>query len=57
MIKIFMVQNIDGMVKFVNFFDEDGKMRKADCSALKLKSENVDFEKLAKMIEVQMKYN
>lgn len=54
-VKVLMVQSNDGIVEMATFVDENGRMNRADCSALKINSDDVDYEKLAKIIEAQIK--
>lgn len=51
MVKVFMVHSHDGIIDIVDYFDENGNLQKADFSKLQMSSENVDYEKLAIMIQ------
>lgn len=51
MITILMTMADGGYLKTVTYFDENGKMKQADFSKLKIESENICFEELAKHIE------
>lgn len=51
MITIFMTTTDGEYLKRVTYFDKNGKMKQADFSKLKIKSENICFEELTKHIE------
>ena len=51
-----MVQSNDGIVEMATFVDENGRINRADCSALKINADDVDYEKLEKIIEAQIKF-
>lgn len=56
MISILMINSNDEYVESVVYFDNNGKMKKADVSKLEIKSNSVDFktkEKLEKLIELE----
>ena len=54
-VKVLMVQSNNGIVEIVTFVDKNGRMNRADCSALKINADDVDNAKLEKMIEAQIK--
>lgn len=56
-VKVLMVQSNDGIVEMATFVDESGRMNRADCSALKINADDVDNEKLEKIIEAQIKFD
>lgn len=50
-ITIFMTESTDGIIERVRYFNARGKMMTADISVLKLKTDSVDNERLASIIE------
>lgn len=50
-ITIFMTESTDGIIERVRYFNAKGKMMTADISVLKLKTDSVDNERLASIIE------
>ena len=50
-ITIFMTESTDGNIERVRYFNAKGKMMTADISVLKLKTDSVDNERLASIIE------
>ena len=50
-ITIFMTESHDGIIDKVRYFNAKGKMMTADISVLKLKTDSVDNERLASIIE------
>lgn len=49
---IFMIESEDEMIKRVRYFNAKGTMRTVDVSALNLKRDNTDDEKLQRIVDV-----
>ena len=49
---IFMIESEDEMIKRVRYFNAKGNMRTVDVSALNLKRDNTDDEKLQRIVDI-----